>query len=506
MSIPFANFDQTSQMSSNTHDPMLSLASNCIRDSFGPTVQIVADGLFFRGEPSTLTQLVATLRDKCGQKVYSNDRIRLLGKSVASRLQNQGLQLPPIKAALLVLVQHSIVQVTLTEEKGKIVYKYEINLKRARLLSRYPRYVEYIEKALDTMAASLVEELLVQGRMRTVDAIQKTVERVSVQSNNSDATEENEDAVPELSAAEKAAVTKRVMDSFKRLTQAGFLEQVPKLIDPSKQKNDAEMEFEMEEESASEPPKKRIKAQEKEPVQDAEDALLKEPEDPAIVALLKGNTYKNALPRHTVWRVNVAMFHESLRAFSLGRLVAERYGHKVQSAGSMVTAALKYLGHRRHAENQSDATAELTFDAASILRYIPKPVLQVLEKKRKAAATTSNKQVSAASQVARCLQQLTMYKTPVCVLEVETGAKPEDSKFEICVPRMVQYLQQRIGNQMILDHYGEIAARVVNILTLNGHLESDSLAEAAMVPAKDVREVRRDCCFGWRNQNEIFSA
>jgi hypothetical protein len=93
------------------------------------------------------------------------------------------------------------------------------------------------------------------------------------------------------------------------------------------------------------------------------------------------------------------------------------------------------------------------------------------------------------SQVARALQQLSSYKAPVCVLEVETGAKPEDSRFEICVSRMVQYLQQRIANQMILDHYGEVAARVVNILAMNGHLESDSLAEAAMVPAKDVREV-----------------
>ena len=66
----------------------------------------------------------------------------------------------------------------------------------------------------------------------------------------------------------------------------------------------------------------------------------------------------------------------------------------------------------------------------------------------------------------------------------------QDSKFEICTTRMVQYLQQRISNQMILDQHGEVAARVVTILTLNGHLESDSLAEAAMVPAKDIREVR----------------
>jgi hypothetical protein len=44
--------------------------------------------------------------------------------------------------------------------------------------------------------------------------------------------------------------------------------------------------------------------------------------------------------------------------------------------------------------------------------------------------------------------------------------------------------------QVLLDSQGEVAARICSILRMNGHLESDAVAESAMVPAKDTREVR----------------
>jgi hypothetical protein len=44
--------------------------------------------------------------------------------------------------------------------------------------------------------------------------------------------------------------------------------------------------------------------------------------------------------------------------------------------------------------------------------------------------------------------------------------------------------------QVVLDSHGEVAARVCSILDAQGHLEADAIAETAMVPAKDTREVR----------------
>ena len=552
MSIPFANFDQTSPLSSSPHDPMLSLASNCIRDYFGPTVQMVADALMFRGEPITFPMLVATLRQKCQQRVYSEERKRLLGHKVAARLQNQTLQTPPLRAALLVMIQHDIVKVKMTttttnnnnnsnkpyNSTTKTVFRYHLDLIRARVLPRYPRYVEYTKKAVGDNAAALVEEILVQGQVRTVDAIRKTLERLqslelleleqqqqqeeaaqeaneqtAAATNNgaSDVAVKTEDEIPPVTSTSSHNITTttttstsnnknsqmvQVVEAMKRLAQTGFLERVSPLVDESKKDDDDDDagEFMFDEANNDpEPPKKKVKLQNA----DADHTTLPVgDEDPTIVDLLNQKLYKSALPRNAVWRVNVEMFHDSLRAFCLGRLAAERYGHKVQSAGSMVSAALKYLAHQKHCgRDMTDhvtrlATEELTFDAASIIRYLPKPVVQLLEKKRKAAAA-SNKTLSVVSQVAKSLQQLSRYTSPVCVLQVETSgaATPEDSKFEISTMRMVLYLQERIMNQMIADQHGEVAARIVTILMLNGHLESDSLAEAAMVPAKDIREV-----------------
>jgi RNA polymerase III subunit RPC82 len=539
-SIPFASFDQTSPLSTVPHDPMVSLASNCIRDYFGPTVQMVADALLFRGsgEPLTLQQLVQCLRTKCRQKVYSQERIRLLGEKVAARLKNQSLQLPPIRAALLVLVQHSIVSVVITlnkntkkQHQGKVTYQYQFHLDRARLLPRYPRFVDYAKKALGEEAAALVEELLVQGRLRTVDAISKTVERLvpaslepasSTTATTTPTTEEEqssamddgttattgkqeEEDVDAKSVSPMTSTVQVVLDSFKRLAQAGFLEQVPKLVDETTEEEDlwdaGELEFEATSNSKEEPPTKKTKLQPQESSQ--KDDTIEEEDDRVIVKLLlTGSSSSSLLPRHAVWRVNVHMFHDSLRSFLLGRLVAERYGHKVQSAGSMITASLKYLAHRRHVEKITDMEEGTTFDAASIQRYIPKPVLQLLEKKRNESYnTTGGRPMTLVTQLSRALQQLASYKAPMCILEVETGAKPEDSRFEVCTTRMVQYLQQRIIHQMIVGHHGEVAARIVTILIRNGYLEADSLAEAAMVPAKDTREVRR-CAQQQQKQNK----
>jgi hypothetical protein len=44
--------------------------------------------------------------------------------------------------------------------------------------------------------------------------------------------------------------------------------------------------------------------------------------------------------------------------------------------------------------------------------------------------------------------------------------------------------------QVIFDSHGEVAARICSILAEKGHLEADAIAEIAMVPAKDTREVR----------------
>jgi hypothetical protein len=451
MANPFARFVHTSTLASLPHDPPLSLASNCVRDFFGPTVQLVADALQARGGASTLGQLIATIASKSRSKFRTDERKEIIKVSqLQSTSSAGGPSTPSIRAALLVLIQHSIVLVkkskVTTSAKTKTIYTYEFIIDLARLLPRYPRYVEYTKKALDETAAALIEELLVQGRMRTVDAIVATVEQLH--------------QLKDAPRSDRYTYRQAVLESFRRLVGGGFIQQVQKIKD-----EEEEAEFE------DHPPPSAKKAR-------IEDHPT---DDPAVVSLLQSGPYK-ILPREAVWRVNLEMYHDSLRAVSLGWLVAERYGHKVQSSGSMVTAALKLAAHKRHAQQDTDFETQSNFSTESITRYLPKSVLQNLEKKPGGVLPNLHK----------ALVELTKFTSPPVVEEMEVAdGHPENAQFQIATRKLVQYLHDRIIHQVILDSHGEVAARICSILRHTGYLESDAIAEAAMVPAKDTREVSR---------------
>ena len=88
------------------------------------------------------------------------------------------------------------------------------------------------------------------------------------------------------------------------------------------------------------------------------------------------------------------------------------------------------------------------------------------------------------------LKDLCHCTSPPVVEEVEVAdGQIEQTTFRIAATKVVGYLQDRTIHQMIADSHGEVAARICSILRINGHLESDTIAEAAMVPAKDTREV-----------------
>lgn len=453
----------SSPCSSLAHDPVLTLASNCVRDFFGPTVQTVADCLQSRGGSSTLTQIVSNIRSQC-RREWNEERERLvinghykLHRARGPTSSGYVVEVAPIRAALIVLLQHGIVSVEYVDRhKRTLGYRYVPH--RARLLPRYPRFVEYAKKALDEVAAALVEELLLNGKMRTVDAIVATVNRLQEQG--------------EAVKSEKYTHRQSVVESFRRMVEAGFIEVAPPVLKEADE--DEEYEFV---DPSEEPSRKKQKAEEKSSVPSSTRSDI---DDPAVVALLKGAPYKNVLPRDSIWHVNITMFHESIRAFCLGRLVAERYGHKVQSAGSMVTAALKLMAHKKHTSKSEDFGERHCFSPADILSYLPKPVQQALEKKTGGVIFN----LSAA------LVELSRFTHPKVIEEIEaTEGHPKGGKFALISHSMVTFLRERIHHQVLYDSHGEVAARICSILDRKGYLESDAVAELAMLPAKDTREI-----------------
>ncbi len=444
-------------------------------------VQLVADGLQSRGGESTLPQILHRIQTQSHKKTLTGnakvqnrtkERVEILKVSkLKTASSRDGPSTPAVRAALLVLIQHSIVTftkstVTVTKGAGvkrkKVLCHYRLDPDRARIIPRYPRFVEYTKKALDETAAALVEELLIQGRLTTVDAIVSTVEQLQLLKESANTTTPDSSRYTQRQA---------VCESFRRLVAGGYIQQVPKIKDETEGQ---EIEFEW---SDMGPPPKKLRTESTGDVSDSE------AEDPAVVALLQSGPYK-VLPRDAVWRVNIRMFHHSLRAVSLGWLVAERHGQKVQSAGSIVTAALKLSAYKQHAASQQqlahDFDALYTFSPDEITRYLPKTVLQNFEKKPGGVIPN----------LSRALKDLSNCIHPVVVDEVEVAdGQPGQAKFQITTSKLVGYLQDRIIHQIMGDSHGEVAARICAILRRHGHMESDAIAEAAMVPAKDTREI-----------------
>eukprot|EP00536_Pseudo-nitzschia_multiseries_P004468 jgi/Psemu1/188101/e_gw1.74.24.1 len=492
----FARFASTSPLSSIPHDPSVTLASNCIRDFFGPTVQLVADALMSRSGGATLAQIIATIETKAyisAERSSERQKVMQLAKmrsSTINTLNSNGDPPSPasVRASLLALIQHSAVKVkkrtrTITSNKKtknattrtKSTYLYEIDMERARIFPRYPQFVEYIKKQQDETASTLVEEILIQGRARTVQAIALTVEQIQKH-------QDDDRGESSLSRADHRYTSRQaVLESFLRLARNGYIEEVSRVKETREDDDHGETEFE-----------------EQLAISNADDDGFDDDEDPTIVSLLRTGPYKN-LPTKAIWRINTDMFHEQMRAVRIGWLVAERYNHKIQSSGSIVSAALKLAAHNRYgntnlksssnnANNNNGNSTAATIDFESIHnftvekipRFLPKTIVQSLEKKEGGVI----------DNIYKALVDLTHESNPVVVEQVEvTPGQPGQSKFQIQTRKLVDYLRDRIVHQIVRDTHGEVAARVCSILRSNGYMESDQVAAASMNPAKDTLEV-----------------
>jgi len=539
---PFGGFIHRSPLSSAPHDPPLDLASDCIRDFFGPTVQTVSDCLQSRG-PSTLPQLVSKIRSQC-RRVLNEERERLVDRLPATvnhwdagcvsrpRLnratgpEHAGYitDAAPVRAALLVLLQHSLVTADLPGSASNmsgsssggskdrmIHYTYTFLPERARLLPRYPRYVEHARKALGTTAgkkvmgdyaASIVEEVLIHGRMRTeemvkcvVNITRHRVESAREDDSDGDGDGDENESDNRMGEAELAELRESVVEALKSLIEAGYLEMISPIDElDGEGADEGEREFGNEDgtaAAAAQSSKKRkrsgsIAANRKRAEIEAETPPSAEPDDPNVVALLRTKQNRAFFAAGAVWRVSTHMFHDSLRSFYLGRLIAERYGDRIPSCGSVVSAALKLVARRDHGFDGAARADERFLDERAafcpddLMEYLPPPVRASLDAKRGGGALN----------LSDALLSLAELDWPQSVREVEEAAgHPRHGKFEISVSSIMGYMRRRVMHQMVQDSHGEVAARIISILQTNGSLDAETIAEAAMVPAKDVREI-----------------
>lgn len=397
------------------------------------------------------------------------------------------------------------------QQRPQLLYKYKIDASRARLLIRYPRFIEYTKRSHDETAAAIIQELLVHGRMTVQDIVMETEHtlQASLTPSTADVKEEGPSSAPPTTAVkdEKTTDTKpattgdttltsdasstikketyeryvTILDALKNLVEGGYVEMVKPLQHLNYTHEIHTKKSEGFDVGAKSGQKRKLN-----------EFLPKEGnqnEIDVVENILKSGNYQQShFPPGSVWRVNVHMFHAVLRAFAFGRLVAERFGNKIDSAGSIISAALKFTAYQRYSPISPTAAMDETrrletigmFCAEDILHFLPSPVLH----------TFKNKPGGATANLSRVLIQLAQQSHPKVVNEVESShGHTQGGIFEISVRQILMHLQRRTLHQFITDAHGEIASRIYSILEAKGYLEAESVADAAMVPVKEAREV-----------------
>jgi DNA-directed RNA polymerase III subunit RPC3 len=185
------------------------------------------------------------------------------------------------------------------------------------------------------------------------------------------------------------------------------------------------------------------------------------------------------------------MFHASLRAMAIGRLVSEMYpdgADDPRHAGAVVRAALMYAAREEHApgveESEEGRHARMaglgTFSPPDLVPYLPPDVVGSLRS-----------QIGGIDRnLTALLVRMSKLRYPQVLLEVEDArGHPRGGKFEVCTRQLLRRMRDRIQHRVLSSHHGLVAARVVSVLRTRGHCESDVVAEDAMVPAREAREV-----------------
>lgn len=543
MANPFGGFTVTSPLSSLSHDVQHDLCSNCIRDCFGPTCQTVADCLLSKG-PSTLAQLISTIRSHCKRNINA-ERLKLVkglgplkrGRhpvrlNLARGSEEHGfiVEASVVRAALIVLIQHSLVTVkTLKSETDgeaghanananangvehensndvNLKYKYALDYDRATLIQRYPRYVQYAKRVYQEVGAAIVEEILIKGRMATKEVILVTVDFLQRQREDQEEAGEGEgegagagaEAGSSADKAKENPVKEEAMEgdvdteeysdknkelilnvasSLKAMVQDGYIELVQPVSTKAK-------------DITSSLGQGQVPGQSQSPQQRKQQHPHFVTTEETINAVLGRSEFQKFFHPGAVWRVNVQMFHASMRAMYLGQLVSERYS-QVKFSGAIVSAALKYVAAKQYSLTHNPIYAseeerlkamenKTTFTPNDILNFLP-PVVR---------AEMNNRAGGACTNLSAALTEMSKFVYPPVIEEIEHGqGHSEGGIFEVTTRQLLSYLKGRIVHQVVKDHFGDVGARICSILEARGHLEADAVADNAMVPAKDAREM-----------------
>mmetsp|Transcript_10883 Transcript_10883/g.25966 ORF Transcript_10883/g.25966 Transcript_10883/m.25966 type:complete len:501 (+) Transcript_10883:649-2151(+) len=215
------------------------------------------------------------------------------------------------------------------------------------------------------------------------------------------------------------------------------------------------------------------------------------------------------LPPNEVWRVNIPIIQDQIRANKLGGLAFRRHSTMSKYSRLLVMAALRYVSHKKHAAavgvndddvvGEDDGTGtmmavidETSYDAAQpiilqseiftsseLAKYLPASVREDFKQQPGGFLHNLENQLNVLCDV----------QTPRVFGKMTPAGGGGSSRYYVRTRDMVRYLHDCQQHQFIKSNLGINAARTVSILKEHSFLESDLVAEKAMMPPKETRDV-----------------
>eukprot|EP00241_Pyramimonas_parkeae_P015426 CAMPEP_0114289966 /NCGR_PEP_ID=MMETSP0059-20121206/7668_1 /TAXON_ID=36894 /ORGANISM="Pyramimonas parkeae, Strain CCMP726" /LENGTH=549 /DNA_ID=CAMNT_0001411299 /DNA_START=77 /DNA_END=1726 /DNA_ORIENTATION=+ len=422
------------------------LAVGLIKDQFGDVVGGVASQLVYSG-PHTFIQL----------------------------LRASSLAPPLLKQALLVLLQHNCVAAYKEEIKeadtnrvaapASVMYAALLPAVLRRL--RHPRFMVHIREEFGEKHEIVIQGLLEHGRLRMDQLIEYAAPRMN------DTPEQAQGAVEEALA---------------ELVSEHFVERAPP---PDRAPTASELGTVA---GASKPPPRSgpaaatYQAQQAQAMasqaRQAQERFRLPPRLQSLVALaakrkrgeeVAGDVHREAaavlgagLDQDTLWRVNPEEFNRRFRHQLVQTLIAE----KVEAAAGAVAGALLRVARRHERSPLEERTV---------------PVTHVELAQAMAAQAREGLPAVAEESLPGVLELLFMDPSE---LVSKVGESP-DGRPTVCVnlKRVMDLLRLKQLEAAVRQRFGVSACRVFRLLTMKRQLEQKQIAELAMLPVKETREI-----------------
>ncbi|CAK4629656.1 hypothetical protein LEN26_007261 [Aphanomyces euteiches] len=421
-----------------------------------------------------------------------------------------------IKTALLKLLQHNLLDIKATwlpenaNKKQKVPYiiRYQLNHEEAQVRLRFGRYIELARDVFGEEGEIIMEELLVNGRVRLDQSLSSMAFNLAEQrrlaKGDPDAPPADENELEDLKhvlrakfhemAKNRYIVRVHPLDFNKKITvdsvDAGETEFVPSGVAPAEDTTvrkakrrgtpavadssiPIEIQLMMQDEDAAEP---SISETADSDAPSKKRRRLKQAKLPTVGADttgLQGSEDVSLKEENAIWRAGLTQLTRELRHRTCIRYAGEVFNTATQA----IVAAM--LAHSSPHERDANEATSVPMTARELLA-VPTVDAEIPAKPDK--FTMLVKYLTAMCQHASGMVTQTAPDTFDKAERTNNGGS-----YSVHMRNIVKTLQRKSIHSFVHEKYGAASARLVRVITDQRQVEQKTLGEMALLPAAETR-------------------